>query len=86
MRYLLVLLLIAGCSTTVPVARKFPEAPAKLLEPAPELRPIPPNTTELSVLIDNAADNYTQYRNLRELYDAWQEWYRDQKANFDSVK
>ena len=56
------------------------------MAPAPELRPIPPDTTALSVLIDNANDNYTAYRILREHYEAWQLWYREQRDNFNSVK
>jgi hypothetical protein len=75
-----------GCSTTVPVSRKFPEAPEVLLQPAPELKTIPLETTELSVLLDNANENYYSFRALKEKYQAWQEWYRTQKDNFDSVK
>lgn len=88
--FLIVLVIVTaamyGCSTTVPVARTFPEAPAKLLEPPPELQPIPSNTTELSVLIDNANENYHSFRVLREYYQAWQQWYQEQRDNFNSVK
>lgn len=80
------MLLLAGCSTPVPVQRHFPEAPAELLQPAPTLKPLPANTTELSVLIDNANDNYSSFRVLREHYEAWQQWYQEQRANFDQVK
>lgn len=86
-KWLILAMLCAGCTTTaVPVSRSFPEAPAKLMEPAPVLKPIPPNTTELSVLIDNANDNYHSYRVLREYYEAWQQWYQEQRDNFNSVK
>ena len=77
---------LAGCSTPVPVQRHFPQAPAELLQPAPALKPLPANTTELSVLIDNANENYSTYRVLREHYEAWQQWYQEQRANFDTVK
>ena len=77
---------LSGCETTVPVERKIPEAPAKLLEPAPELKLLPPETKELSALIDNANENYHSFRVLREHYEAWQLWYKEQKENFDSVK
>ena len=83
---LILVFILAGCETAVPVARHFPEAPPLLLQPAPQLKPIPPDTTELSVLIDNANNNYHAYRVLKEHYEAWQKWYQDQKANFDSVK
>lgn len=83
---IILLLLLAGCSTSVPVQRHFPEAPAELLQPAPALKPLPANTTELSALIDNANENYSTYRVLREHYEAWQQWYQEQRANFDTVK
>lgn len=83
---LLLALVLAGCSATVPVKRTFPEAPAVLLDPAPQLSPIPPNTTELSVLIDNANENYQSFRILKEKFEAWQQWYQEQRENFNSVK
>ena len=77
---------LLACTTTVPVTRKFPDAPELLMQPAPQLTPLPPNTTELSALINNANDNYLAYRALRERYEAWQQWYHAQRENFDSVK
>jgi hypothetical protein len=38
------------------------------------------------VLIDNANENYSTHRVLREHYEAWQQWYQEQRANFDTVK
>jgi hypothetical protein len=40
MKYLLILLVLAGCSTTVPVTMKFPEVPDKLLQKCPQLQKI----------------------------------------------
>lgn len=83
MRYLLIALLVTGCaSKPVPVTQSFPEAPAELLLPAEPLAAIPPDTRELSVLIDNANDNYSRYRELRIRYEAWQQWYREQRDNW----
>ena len=81
------LLVLTGCATQpVPVKRNFPEAPIELMQPAPELKPLPADTRELSVLLDNANENYTSYRVLREWYEAWQQWYREQRTNWDTVK
>lgn len=81
------MLLLTGCaSQPVPVKRNFPEAPMELMQPAPELKPLPADTRDLSVLIDNANENYTSYRVLREWYEAWQQWYREQRTNWDTVK
>lgn len=87
MKYIIVLSLFLGaCSTTVPVHRNFPEADPYMMEPAPRLETIPEDTTELDVLIDNAADNYGKYRELVIRYEMWQKWYKQQKENFESVK
>lgn len=83
---LLPTLLLAACSTVVPVKRKFPEADPFMLEPAVELKTLPPDTTDLDKLITNSAENYGEYRKLVQRYEMWQEWYKKQKENFESVK
>lgn len=77
---------LAGCSTTVPVARKFPEVPATLTEPAAKLQPLTTDNPQLSDLISNANDNYTEYYRLKEKYNSWIEWYNTQREIFESVK
>ena len=37
MRYLLLVLILTGCSTTVPVTAKFPDVPERLLVKCPKL-------------------------------------------------
>ena len=79
-------LFLVACSTAVPVKRHFPEADPFMLEPAAELTPLPPDTTELDQLISNSAENYGKYRALVQRYEMWKEWYVKQKENFESVK
>ena len=81
-----VLLTMLGCSTTVPLSQKFPEAPQQLMDPAPELIPLPENEKTLTDLIENANTNYGQYYDLKAKYQTWQEWYKQQKQIFESVK
>ena len=46
MKYLLILtLLLAGCSTTVPVKRTFPDVPEELKMSCPDLKEVPEGTT-----------------------------------------
>lgn len=85
MRLLILALFLAGCSTAVPVKQKFPEADPYMLEPAPALTTLPPDTAELDKLISNSADNYGKYRELVKRYELWQEWYKLQKENFESA-
>jgi len=77
---------LSGCSTTVPVVAKFPAAPQSLMEPAEELVPLDPSKRELSDLLDNVAENYGRYHILELKYEAWQEWYKQQKNIFENIK
>jgi hypothetical protein len=71
----------------VPVKITFPSVPDSLLEPAPDLIPMSKdNHNQLSNMIQNANSNYSRYRELSVKYNAWQEWYRQQKIIFDGVK
>jgi hypothetical protein len=86
MKKLLILLLLAGCSTTVPVARKFPEVPDVLMVPCPPLTQIKEGTTKLSEVVGVVTDNYFEYHKCSDKNDLWLEWFKAQKEIFDSVK
>ena len=86
MKKLLILLLLAGCSTTVPVKRNFPEVPSVLKEPCVELAQLKQDTTKLSEVITVVTDNYMEYHKCSSKVDMWIEWYSSQKEIFDSVK
>jgi hypothetical protein len=86
MRYLLLVLLLTGCGATVPVARKFPEAPPIMLEACPQLKKIDTETTVFSELTKIVVANYTTYYECAVKEDAWIEWYNAQKKIFEEVK
>lgn len=79
------LLILAGCTTAVPVKRTFPEAPPVLLEPVPELRTVDPRNARLSNVVEVSIDNMSRYHQLAEKYRAWQEWYNTQRRIFNEV-
>lgn len=85
---ILVSLLLAGCSTTVaPVIMKFPDAPASLMTPASDLNKLPADKKiEMSDIIQTTNDNALKYYELKIKYEAWQEWYKEQKSIADSIK
>jgi hypothetical protein len=85
MRYLLLVLLLTGCSTTVPVTAKFPEVPNELLQKCPALKQLE-EEVKLSDVAKNITYNYTTYHECVIKYDAWIEWYQSQKKIFESVK
>jgi hypothetical protein len=86
MKKLLVCLLLAGCSTTVPVKRNFPDVPQVLKTPCPELKEVQEGTVRLSDVLSVVTDNYSQYHECKITVEAWIEWYDQQKKIFEEVK
>ena len=79
------LLLLVGCSTTVPVVAKFPEVPKHILIKCPSLEQIK-DDPKLSDVAKTVTLNYTTYYECAVKNDAWIEWYQIQKHIFESVK
>ena len=82
---LLIAVTLVGCSTTVPVTRKFPEAPQTLIEKCPELKQLAQDA-KLSDVARTVVENYTQYQHCSNKSEAWVEWYNTQKKIFEEVK
>jgi hypothetical protein len=86
MKYLLILLMLTGCSTTVPVTAKFPEAPGNVAMTAcPQLQKLQEDS-KLSDISKTITINYNTYYECAIKTDAWIEWYQKQKHIFESVK
>lgn len=85
-RLLILTLLLAGCSTTVPVKRNFPSVPDELIVACPELKEVAEGTTKLSEVLVVVTDNYASYKECQIKVDLWVEWYKTQKKIFDEVK
>ena len=85
MKYLLFLLVLTGCSTTVPVTAKFPEVPQMLLQKCPQLQKLSEDA-KLSDVSKTVAVNYNTYYECAVKNDAWIEWYQIQKNIYESVK
>ena len=85
MKYLLLVLILTGCSTTVPVTAKFPDVPERLLVKCPQLEKLE-NEAKLSDISKTVTNNYTTYYECAVKHDAFVEWYQIQKRIFESVK
>jgi len=83
---LLLILLLTGCSTTVPVVAKFPEAPPSLKALCPGLKKIEGDSVSIVDLHKTVVENYTQYYECAAKVESWNEWYTKQKKIFDEVK
>lgn len=77
--------LLTGCSTTVPVTAKFPEAPEILLVECDKLDKIGKDKVYFSEFLTVVVGNYNKYHMCAAQNTAWKEWYRKQKEIFDSV-
>lgn len=78
------LLLFAGCSTTVPVTAKFPEPPKYSATSCPQLDTVPEDV-KLSELTKTVTKNYSSYYECAVKVDSWKEWYEVQKRIFEGV-
>lgn len=78
-------LFLSGCTTTVPVTAKFPEAPEVLLVPCDQLDKIGKDKVLFSEFLTTVVGNYTKYHSCAAQNEAWKEWYKQQKEIFDDV-
>lgn len=83
--FILFVMMISACSTTVPVTAKFPEAPKFSKEACPQLEKLN-NDAKLSDVATTVTNNYSTYYECAVKNDAWIEWYQIQKTIFESVK
>lgn len=81
----LLTLLLAGCSTVVPVTQKFPEAPQVLLQPCKPLKELNKDAS-LVDLTKVVVENYSEYYLCSELVLGWQDWYKTQQKLYKELK
>ena len=89
MKYLLPILLLAGCSSfksPVVVSAPWPDAPLSMMEACPDLKPVDTNTDKLSDVLTVVTDNYTQYYLCAGKVDDWNNWYNTQKKIYESTQ
>ena len=82
--YLIPVIMLVGCSTTVPVVMKFPDPP-KYTDKCPQLEKLKEDA-KLSDVATTVNINYSTYYECAVKNDAWNEWYQIQKHIFESVK
>jgi len=77
--------LLSGCSNTVPVKQKFPEAPAVLMEKCEPLETIDKPSIVFSEFLKVVTKNYTKHHSCSKLVESWQLWYTEQKKITDEL-
>ena len=86
MKYLLIILLLAGCTTTVPVKQKFPNPTTELMKKCESLKKIEGDKVAITDMLKVIVHNYSLYYECSTKVDGWQDWYNEQKKIFDNVK
>jgi len=88
MKYLAICLavLLAACSTAVPVKPKFPDAPKALTERCESLKKIEGDKVAITEMLKVVVQNYTLYYECSTKVEGWNEWYEGQKKIYESVK
>jgi len=83
---ILFLVIVAGCSTTVPVKQKFPNATPELMKKCESLRKVEGDKVAITEMLKVIVHNYSLYYECSTKVDGWQEWYNEQKKIFENVK
>lgn len=86
MKYLILLLIfLSGCSTTVPVTQKFPQAPEVLLQQCEQLKEVPQEASLID-LTKVVVENYTKHYQCSVLVEGWHSWYKAQQQIYKELK
>lgn len=83
---LILAVVLAACSTPVPVSQKFPVAPKSLIERCESLRKIEGDRVAITEMLKVVVQNYGMYYECAAKVDGWNDWYLEQKRIYESVK
>lgn len=83
---IIVLFVLAGCATPVPIKPKFPAVPKQLTETCTPLKKIEGESVSIVDLHIVVVENYTSYYECSTKVEGWNEWYLKQKNIYDEVK
>ena len=79
-------LVLAACSTPVPVKQKFPDVPKALVERCDSLKKIEGDRVAITEMLKVVVQNYGMYYECAAKVDGWNDWYLEQKRIYESVK
>ena len=79
-------LVLAACSTPVPVSQRFPDVPKALVERRDSLRKIEGDKVAITEMLKVVVQNYGMYYECAAKVDGWNDWYTEQKRIYESVK
>ena len=88
MKYLILglALVLAACSTPVPVSQRFPDVPKALVERCESLRKVEGDRVAITEMLKVVVQNYGMYYECAAKVDGWNDWYLEQKRIYESAK
>jgi uncharacterized lipoprotein YmbA len=88
MRYIILglTLVLAACSTPVPVSQRFPDVPKALVERCESLRKVEGDRVAITEMLKVVVQNYGMYYECAAKVDGWNDWYLEQKRIYESAK
>jgi uncharacterized lipoprotein YmbA len=79
-------LVLAACSTPVPVSQRFPDVPKALVERCESLRKVEGDRVAITEMLKVVVQNYGMYYECAAKVDGWNDWYLEQKRIYESAK
>ena len=79
-------LVLAACSTPVPVSQRFPDVPKALVERCESLRKVEGDRVAITEMLKVVVQNYGMYYECAAKVDGWNDWYQEQKRIYESAK
>ena len=88
MKYIILglVLVLAACSTPVPVSQRFPDVPKALVERCESLRKVEGDKVAITEMLKVVVQNYGMYYECAAKVDGWNDWYLEQKRIYESAK
>ena len=88
MKYLILglALVLAACSTPVPVSQRSPDVPKALVERCESLRKVEGDRVAITEMLKVVVQNYGMYYECAAKVDGWNDWYLEQKRIYESAK
>lgn len=78
------LLVLTGCATRIAgTGPVWPSTPPELTAPVADLTPLAEGKTSFSDMLLNINENYTAYYVLKNKFELWQQWYKEQKEIYN---
>lgn len=80
-----IILVLSGCSATVPVSQTFPDVSPSLTEKCQDLMKIEGENVAITELLKTVIQNYSLYHQCSNKVEGLNEWYTKQKEIFNKA-